>query len=425
MKKLKSVFLIGTLLLMLFFVASYFAFSKSRSLIDEGYLASEGNAAENFAVLAAANIHLTDAQVAHLKQMSYEELLDSEENRALQKMMSNGSFATKVDYAYIMIHLKDDEVKYKVTSDVQDRYDAPVGTKLDIMWLLDVNVSEETQRSQIDELHRYSYYIQEDAVIFGEAPTYLYNSSEWGNHICGYAPLYTSEGRYIGVLGVELQTGDYESYRKQAFMAMGGVLIVSLLLLSLLFLYIYRKYRQLQFEKIYTDALTKIYNRSYYNNQLIKRLNRSYRREWFALMIVDVDFFKKVNDTFGHEVGDETLVELAEILVKHFGREHVVRFGGEEFVIGLWIDPMEQLAERLDGLFQRIAEHRFSSREITLTVSLGCSYYQTQELHGWLLSDALHTADQKLYEAKGNGRNQYLIEQVDQSKQDQKANLSE
>lgn len=419
MKNRKKFLIIGSMLIVLFSAVSIFTFSRSRDLIEQGYLASEGNAAENFAILTAANIRLTDEQVNKLKQFSYSELLMSDENEALRSMMVNESFTQKVHYAYVMLWLPEEDIRYSVTEEMQEKYDAPVGTKLDIMWLLDVNVGEsaEEQASYSNELSRYAYYIEEDEKIFEEAPTYVFNSSEWGDHICGYAPLLSVEGNYIGVMGVELETQDYAVYCRQAVFALGVLMIVCLLMLSLLFVYIYVSYRNMQFDRIYVDSLVHIYNRSYFNNRFDKYMNTHRNGSQFALMIADVDWFKKVNDTFGHEAGDEVLIEIGAILKEHFGKANIVRFGGEEFVVGLWFDDEEVLRKRLDELFSEIAAHSFSSRGIELSISLGCAYYdKPKEVDGWLISSMLRAADCKLYEAKESGRRKYLIEEFDSTK---------
>lgn len=414
MKRQNNIFYIGFPLLLLFIGISIFTFYKSNQLISKSYLASEGNAAENFAVLTASNIHLTDKQVETLKSYSYDELLASEENNSLRSMMDNDNFASKVDYAYVMIHLPKNQVKYYVTEENKDRYDAPVGTALNIMWLLDVNVSEEAASSSSDELTRYSYYIEEDASILSSEPSYIYNSSEWGDHICGYAPLYSTSGNYIGAVGVELQTNDFDAYCRRAMAALGLLLLVSTLTLTVLFVLLYIKRKRLQYEKIYTDPLTRISNRSYYNDQFIKHMCTHQAAGYiFALMIADIDLFKKVNDTFGHETGDEVLIEISQILLSLFGKDHVVRYGGEEFVAGFWVKDESELISRIDRLFLEIEERRFSKQSIDISISLGCSYCRNEKLTGWLLSGMLKTADCKLYEAKENGRKQYRITEYD------------
>ena len=423
MKKERSLIYLGFLLLLVFVGISVFTFYQSNKYIEKGYLDSEGSAAENFAVLTASNIHLTDEEVETLKSYSYEEMQHSVENEALYNMMDNDSFASKVDYAYVMVHLDPNEVKYKVTEENKDRFNAKIGTNLDIMWLLDVNVDPENQNEEDhqDELERYSYYIKEDAVILGEAPSYTFNASEWGDHICGYSPLYSEEGTYIGAVGVELRTHDYNQYRNGAMWAMGILLLVSTFTLLALFIFLYFKYKKLQYDKIYTDSLTALYNRSYYNNQFIKRMNNSRENEpFFALMIADIDFFKKVNDTFGHEVGDEVLMEMGLLLTEVFGRTCVIRFGGEEFVIGLWVDNTELIRKQLDFLFEKIAGRKFSKQQIDISISLGCSYYETDDLTGWLTSGMLKAADYNLYEVKENGRKDYRIVRYNENEKYQK-----
>lgn len=409
-------------MLAVFIIVSIFLFQRSAQQIRQGYLSSEGSAAENFAVLAAKSIRLTDAQVKVLKNLSYSELLASDENKALADLVSDSNFAIKVDYAYVMIHLKKDEIKYKVTEENQDRFSAPVGTNLDIMWLLDVNVSDEIAADQLsntsDELSRYAYYIKEDAVIFGEKPSYVFNSSEWGNHICGYAPLYSVEGNYIGVVGIELQTGDFDTYYSNAVGTLGILMVVSLLLLALVFLYVYYQYRNTQTEKSYTDALTGLQNRAYYNDCFIKCMNaRKKANGLFVLMIADVDLFKKANDTFGHEVGDQVLIEMGEILLENFDKKQIFRFGGEEFVAGIWVANEEELHKKMDKLFLDVNEHEFTTLQIPITLSAGCSYYATDAVDGWLMSSMLRAADCKLYECKENGRKQYRIEEFDPKKE--------
>lgn len=411
MKKEKNILYIVLPLIAVFIGVSIFTFHQSSQSITDGYLASEGNAARNFAVLTASNIHLTDEQVETLKNYSYAELQASEENNALKAMMDNDHFASKVDYAYVMIHLNKDEVKYQVSEETKDKFDAPIGTDLDIMWLLDVTLNDKLA-SSTDDLERYSYFIEADTAILSPESTYIYNASEWGNHICGYAPLYSVSGKYIGAVGVELQTGDYDAYRARGMMSMGILFFVSTLTLTVLFLILYFKYKRLQYEKIYTDPLTHISNRSYYNDQFIKHLSTHQTSGYyFALMIADIDWFKKVNDTFGHEIGDEVLIEISSILLELFGKKHVVRYGGEEFVIGLWIKDEQELKNKIEQLFQKITEQQFSKRQIDISISLGCSYSKEERLNGWLLSGMLKTADDKLYEAKENGRKQYRMEE--------------
>ncbi|MDD3402160.1 MAG: GGDEF domain-containing protein [Hespellia sp.] len=421
MKKEKGLISLGILLFVGFIVIAVLTFHQSNQKIEDGYLASEGNAAQNFAVLIAANIHLTNDEVNTLKNMSYTELQGSAQNYHLKKMTESLGATSKVDYAYVMMHLPEEDVKYEVTEENKSFFDAEIGTPLDILWLLDVTVNEEEnadrELSKDDMLRRYSYYIPDDQVIFGEAPVYIFNKSEWGDHICGYAPIHSVEGDYIGVVGVELQTKDFDAYRTKAMSALAMLLGIATATLTSLFVLLYSKYRKLQYDKIYTDALTGIYNRSYYNNRLVRRLNQT-RQEGYclALMIADIDWFKKINDTFGHDVGDQALIEMGNILVETFGKENVIRFGGEEFVIGIWIKKEAELKLRLSELYKRIDSTKFCHQQIDVSISLGGSFLYCYEVSGWVLSGMLKAADYKLYECKEQGRRQFQLTEFDPEK---------
>lgn len=135
---------------------------------------------------------------------------------------------------------------------------------------------------------------------------------------------------------------------------------------------------------------------------------------------MDIDWFKKVNDTFGHETGDEVLIEISEILLGLFEKDHVVRYGGEEFVIGLCIKDEKELKYQIDRLFGEIQHHPFSRQQLNISVSLGCCYTEDEKLTGWVLSGMLKAADRKLYEAKENGRKQYRIVKFDSSQRCEK-----
>ena len=165
-------------------------------------------------------------------------------------------------------------------------------------------------------------------------------------------------------------------------------------------------------EKIYFDALTGIYNRRYFDenlNKTIKKLSRS--DGILSLMMIDIDFFKKYNDTYGHNEGDICLKKVAETLFKNITREDdfVARYGGEEFAAVLPNtnkDGAKLVAERL---LQKIRllniPHEKSDAADHVTVSIGiisgCVNHAQREY------DYIIRADKMLYQSKQNGRNRF------------------
>jgi len=156
-----------------------------------------------------------------------------------------------------------------------------------------------------------------------------------------------------------------------------------------------------------TDELTDIPNRRGFNELIEKMmLEANKNQSSFALLILDIDFFKKVNDTYGHLVGDSILRYLAKSLHNETkGKDSIARIGGEEFVAILPSTRYDSALKLANTIREKIASRplhvKNKANPITLTLSIGVAMYQLNET-----LDALFTrADKCLYMAKSNGRN--------------------
>lgn len=169
--------------------------------------------------------------------------------------------------------------------------------------------------------------------------------------------------------------------------------------------------RRLQ-EVSITDELTGLYNRRHFWDRLDSEFKRAVRYgDQISCLLLDIDKFKDLNDTYGHPVGDLALKELGKILKTECrGTDIVARFGGEEFIILLGRTNPEgatQFAERL----RRIVEtHPFSLEEgdgeIHITLSIGVVSYPNEEIRA--INDLVRLADDALYRAKNEGRNRVV-----------------
>ena len=137
----------------------------------------------------------------------------------------------------------------------------------------------------------------------------------------------------------------------------------------------------------------------------------------FILVLVDIDHFKSVNDTHGHDVGDVVLKELADSLVDNLRtRDIVARFGGEEFVIMLQGEPLSLLIQKVHNLRALIEKTELVIND-KLSLSITCSFgvaavqptYQASK-SGVNLNDLLKFADLALYQSKRDGRNKVSID---------------
>ncbi|MFA6144102.1 MAG: diguanylate cyclase [Sulfurimonas sp.] len=159
-------------------------------------------------------------------------------------------------------------------------------------------------------------------------------------------------------------------------------------------------------ELAFHDALTGLYNRGDFDKKLKEELTRALRYERsLSLLMLDIDFFKNVNDTYGHQAGDEVLKGIATIIATSIRKnDYGARYGGEEFIVILpETDTTEAiaLAERIKDAIEKNAFYLSNDTVIHVTISIGVA----SSTKGILPECLIESADNALYKAKANGRN--------------------
>ena len=158
-----------------------------------------------------------------------------------------------------------------------------------------------------------------------------------------------------------------------------------------------------------TDPLTGLYNRRHFDNMIEREFLRAQRySNDLSVAVIDVDFFKKVNDTYGHLCGDYVLKEVAYLTLQTFRKTDMVfRYGGEEILVILTETPLEKAIIPLERLRKAIENYPFNydNNDIHVTVSIGVE--SLNENIG-CFEELIDNADKALYYAKGNGRNQVV-----------------
>lgn len=161
------------------------------------------------------------------------------------------------------------------------------------------------------------------------------------------------------------------------------------------------------------DPLTRLANRRFFDVQLATWMEPHAREHPFALAMFDIDSFKKINDAYGHQVGDRVLRGIARTLRQVTRNEDILaRYGGEEFVLLLRNFTVDKAAERCAEILRAVAAHTFewedAKRVIRLRVTLSCG--MTEFAPGDSVYDLLQRADKALYQAKRLGKNRIEVQ---------------
>ncbi len=171
------------------------------------------------------------------------------------------------------------------------------------------------------------------------------------------------------------------------------------------------RFQHEMFERSVRDSLTGLYNRGYFLSEVGLLSSRSALHGLgLAILMVDVDHFKRINDTFGHDTGDRVLREVANILRSSMrGDDLVARFGGEEFVAALPVAAPDLAAERAERIRANLADRQImvGGKTICMTASIGVSYAPAGRPHSVMAM--ISAADRGLYQAKSSGRDRVVF----------------
>ncbi|ERI92567.1 diguanylate cyclase domain protein [Clostridiales bacterium oral taxon 876 str. F0540] len=203
--------------------------------------------------------------------------------------------------------------------------------------------------------------------------------------------------KYIGYIIVEHGIQDFFSNDHIKFITSIANQIAIALENSML----YKKVK----ESSIKDSLLKIYNRGYFFELVEDKIKKSPHKN-FAIVMVDADDFKKANDVYGHQFGDEALCQIAKIISENIDKSDIVaRYGGEEIII--YIDDVhdrDMVFDKVENIRKKISDNIIcnNNNEIGVTASFGISYYDEERRD---LKEVLKLADLMMYSAKNSGKN--------------------
>ena len=250
--------------------------------------------------------------------------------------------------------------------------------------------------------------------------TYVYPSfqrDKYGTFLSGHAPIYDSQARYSGFVGVDFDL-QYYLAQEASFRAISIGTLTGAVLLALLIGYVAARYHfdlndrmEQQYRASIRDELTSLLNRRGALTAVTEAL--AVRASTYATILVDVDDLKGINDNYGHVIGDELLVSVAEAIRESVRASDIcARFGGDEFLIfaaGCDLDAATEIARRI---LTKVEGKRRTLERAGFGVSIGIDIAPLSDA---AFESMYRRADQALYKAKGAGRNRYVLSDVAQA----------
>jgi len=170
------------------------------------------------------------------------------------------------------------------------------------------------------------------------------------------------------------------------------------------------KYHEKIYQKITFDDLTSLYNRKSMTRELEKQISTIPKSLPFSLLFIDIDHFKKVNDTYGHITGSKILTELGRLLLSNLRSvDMACRYGGEEFVVIINQSRSEEAAFVAEKIRNLVREHTFlthTKEKMSITISIGIA---EAEVNLKNYQELIDNADKAMYKAKNAGRNRTVL----------------
>ncbi|MGE4214155.1 MAG: GGDEF domain-containing protein [Anaerotignaceae bacterium] len=388
------------------------------SWIGDHYFVEMGKSTLNLATVAVNGLNITDKQLKTLEEISFNELLQNSNNQELSELFKNTSLSEEIKYTYIIRKLDENKIKYYVTNTDKEFYGMPVGTALDWVWLMDVIVKEEEQckvyadPEYYADKNRYTHVeSQTEELYIKEESGYFINNDEWGSQISAMVPIYTQEGKYVGLLGVDTYSDGFYLYRKKVMFVLSLLLFVPTTVLLATSFKIQISYRKEMKSIVFKDKLTGLYSRTYYEGyakQQVKKLRRT--EDSITVVMMDLDNFKSYNDYYGHIKGDMVLKEVGETIFNEveLAGGCAGRYGGEEFIAfipNLSLEKGDSLCESICRKIQRLDITHENRQDIqVITISIGV-YTSTKKDEPFELNSLIDKADKALYLAKKCGKN--------------------
>jgi diguanylate cyclase (GGDEF)-like protein len=377
--------------------------------------------ARDIAKLTVRNYRITDTEVEELLKLDFKDIILHPANIRMADLFSDKDGYDDIQFVYVMTQLEGEQIKYHVTEEYVDFFEAPVGTPLNAVWLVDVNIGKTTEevlagnKFYYDDVRRYSLLrYTNEAAFRDKAPTNAIVNDETGFLISAIEPFYSEEGTFVGMIGVDIYIDEYQKIANSIRLLLFIVFILPSGALTAVYILLYVINLKKVLITAQTDPLTSVKNRRFMEKYLSQTIKEHFIKQLpLSVIMIDIDYFKKYNDNYGHQQGDKVLIDVTAAInsILRIHSDVICRYGGEEFLVILTNTKAfdaERVAERIKATVNGIAiKHEYNDVCNIVTVSQGV--YSAVPLNAASDKTFIEYADKGLYEAKNTGRNKYVM----------------
>lgn len=372
------------ILLILFSIALFYMYNSIKQTRDEIYSKLETNEIAHIAnVMSNIYDNIKSKYAIDNKDALLELLKDDEKRERYEKLLS---FYVTDNIKYFYLLYRDNEGKFRFLLDASKDDKARFYQKFDVD----------------SDVYSRVYTLKEPQIIRQKDMQNLY--------ITYVSPLLSSSNEVVGVYSIDITTATQDMILSamEPLENFFKILIVIVLVLMIIALVEFFNHFSMK-KRVFVDSLTQIFNRNY-----LKEICGVLNLKNYAVAMLDLDKFKYINDTYGHQAGDLVLVEVSKIFKNSIrDNDMLIRYGGEEFLLLINLRDKNFLAlDICERIRQNIASHKvvYKDKIIDISVSIGLYVNVSSSEH---TSEAIKKADIALYEAKRNGRNRVELYQAD------------
>ena len=373
------------ILLLLFSAGGYKLYSGIEKLIVDEL----GKNATNVAV-TVSNVIEQDIEpyisLVEIEDYSIDQY-DKEYYNKMRRLFKNIKNEAKVTFIFTQKKVSEDTVAYII--DGENEYS---------QWFSPIGVT--------DSMGELEYRVFEEGLV---AATGIVDWEYWGKFLTGYAPIIDNKtGDIVGLVGVDFSMDYINSLLK----GLKNGLVVSIILLSFFISVILHKLLRDRLLALNIDYMTGLFSKRYYEIKINELIERAYStNQPLSLMMIDVDFFKQINDKYGHDIGDKILKATAKEIKRRVRETDICsRYGGDEFVVILPDADLREakiIGNRIINEFNyNVCNFRDADIEdVDITLSIGIAIWR-EGLSG---EELTQIADEAMYRAKEKGRNRVII----------------